>query len=348
MTSNNAKEDISKLLELWYQQRMALTDAKISQFSTPISGVVNETYVHSVNFSKNNSTITQDAVLRMQPATSETPIPNVDVLEQAFVLRQLEQFEELLTPKVLAVESDPSFLGRPFYLMEKMAGEAIFDEETVTSDPKRLRYLYEQAIAMLARIHAIDWQNTELKSLYFATQTKSSLQVQLEQYRAHLDEASTEKSYPMFEQAYDYLINNIPEQSEAVLNWGDARVGNLLYDGDQLSAVLDWEIAAIAAREVDVGWFIYFERFLRNNAAKERLGAPSDDEIVALYQQYSGVKLSNLDYYQRWAAFRLSVMRLRAGLFDIKNGIEEPDSKVEEVNFATIEMARLFGYPEPN
>jgi aminoglycoside phosphotransferase (APT) family kinase protein len=347
VTREKTAVGIRRELEHWYQQRAALSEATITEFGTPQSGVVNETYVHSVSYLRDSKRLSLPAVLRIQPANSDTPIPNVDVGQQAFVLRHLSKLPELLTPEVLWHEADAKWLGRPFYVMERMRGEAVFDEGKVPGEAAVLRSMYEQAIAQLTRIHAVDWERAGLRPLFGGTKDLTPLRQQLSAYRSHLDAASTEKKYPLLEAAFDYLDENIPDGSPPVLNWGDARIGNLLYDGEELTAVLDWEIAEITAREVDVGWFIFFERFLRNDGIDERPGAMNDEEIVALYERQAGVKLADLDYYQRWAAFRLAVMRLRAGQADIRRGLESPESRVDEVNFGSIELARLFGFPDP-
>ena len=39
-----------------------------------------------------------------------------------------------------------------------------------------------------------------------------------------------------------------------VLSWGDARIGNIIYAGFEPAAVLDWEMAALGPRELDVSW----------------------------------------------------------------------------------------------
>ena len=347
MNSNKSLNDIRGKLEVWYKQRVGLPDARITGFDTPASGVVNETYLHTITFRQQRERIAFPAVLRIQPATTDTPIPNVNVKEQAFVLRQLSAINGLRTPKVLWDEPDTIWLGRPFYVMERMPGEAIFDGGTVPSDPDTLRSMYEQAICMIARIHAVDWERAGLKEIYRGTKEESPLQAQISAYRSHLNQASGRKRYPLLETAFDWLHENRPDETSPVLNWGDARIGNLLFDGSKLTAVLDWEIADITPREVDMGWFIFFERFLRKNGIDDRPGAMSDNEIVAFYEKQSGVQLADLEYFQRWAAFRLAVMRLRAGVFAIKRGTEPSTSRIDEVNFASIEMARVFDLPEP-
>ena len=47
-----------------------------------------------------------------------------------------------------------------------------------------------------------------------------------------------------------------------MLNWGDARVGNILYRDFAPIAVLDWEMATVGPREVDLAWMIFLHDVL--------------------------------------------------------------------------------------
>jgi hypothetical protein len=70
---------------------------------------------------------------------------------------------------------------------------------------------------------------------------------------------------PLIEQAFDRLEELWPpEPGPPVLNWGDARIGNVIYDGFDPVAVLDWEMAALAPREVDLGWTVCLHRFFQD------------------------------------------------------------------------------------
>ena len=42
------------------------------------------------------------------------------------------------------------------------------------------------------------------------------------------------------------------DEGEAVLSWGDSRIGNMMFDGFDPVAVLDWEMAGVGPRELDV------------------------------------------------------------------------------------------------
>ncbi len=56
------------------------------------------------------------------------------------------------------------------------------------------------------------------------------------------------------------------------LSWGDGRIGNMMFRDNQVVAVLDWEMAAVAPPEVDLGWMCYLHLFFQDLAVD--LGAP--------------------------------------------------------------------------
>ncbi|NKS72276.1 phosphotransferase [Rhodococcus hoagii] len=103
--------------------------------------------------------------------------------------------------------------------------------------------------------------------------------------------------------------------SEPVLCWGDSRIGNIMYRDFAPVAVLDWELAALAPREVDVGWFVFFHRMFQDMA--EQFGRPGlphllrREEVVALYEETTGVELRDLDFYLVYAAVRHGIIMSR-------------------------------------
>ena len=44
---------------------------------------------------------------------------------------------------------------------------------------------------------------------------------------------------------------------------GDARIGNVLYEGFTPVAVLDWEMAALGPRGLDLGWLVFLHAFFQ-------------------------------------------------------------------------------------
>lgn len=121
---------------------------------------------------------------------------------------------------------------------------------------------------------------------------------------------------PLIESAFDRLAELWPaDEGEPVLNWGDARIGNIIYDGFEPAAVLDWEMAALAPREVDLGWTVYLHRFFQDlTESFGQAGLPGflrRADIERRYAQLTGHTPRDMDFHTLYAALRHAIVMLR-------------------------------------
>ncbi|WP_241384142.1 phosphotransferase family protein [Rhodococcus sp. CH91] len=167
-------------------------------------------------------------------------------------------------PAVRWVEPASGPLGRPFLVMERAEGAVPVDNPPYvfggwlyeTNDDERAA-LGRASVRVLAEIHAIE--NPASRILSLAGSVLSGLRGHFENERAYYEWTRRDDGLriPLLEKAFEWLEAHWPtEPSPDVLCWGDARIGNIMYDGTTPVAVLDWESAALAPREVDLGWFI--------------------------------------------------------------------------------------------
>ena len=66
--------------------------------------------------------------------------------------------------------------------------------------------------------------------------------------------------------------------SEPGLCWGDPRPGNIIWRDVQPVCATDFEAASIAPPELDVGWWLMFDRTMHEGAGGERLGGDPSRE----------------------------------------------------------------------
>ena len=95
--------------------------------------------------------------------------------------------------------------------------------------------------------------------------------------------------------------------------------------GDDLSvvALFDWETAGTGPPDIDLGWWLMFERFLCEALGFTRLpGVPDDDEIVRRYLQFGGTLTGDISYYQLLAAFVLSLINNRLARLLVRDGLD--------------------------
>ena len=103
-----------------------------------------------------------EMVLRRPPRPPLPPSAH-DVLREARLLRALKETPARV-PEVLAVCEDPSLIGVPFYVMERIEGEVIASSIPEALDtPAERRRTAEELIDALVEIHGVDWQAAGLE-----------------------------------------------------------------------------------------------------------------------------------------------------------------------------------------
>jgi aminoglycoside phosphotransferase (APT) family kinase protein len=181
-------------------------------------------------------------------------------------------------PAVLAASNATAPLGNPYLISEFVEGETIVRKITRTLDAAGRAALLTQCARALADIHRADPVGIGLPVLD-----------PLQDSRRQLDEMGDTTA--TFEYAFRWLERNRPAPAPPVLVHGDFRMGNLIVDAGQLTAVLDWELTHIGAATEDLAWFCI--RAWRFGAPKD-LGAGglgSIDDFVSAYRQAGGAPI---------------------------------------------------------
>lgn len=97
------------------------------------------------------------------------------------------------------------------------------------------------------------------------------------------------------------------------LTHGDCLFHNIMFDGDRMTALLDWELASVGLPAFDLGYLIWSAEVLRQvNDVPWLDGVPRRDACKALYNALSGEKL-DCDYGEVFALARLAVMTALGG-----------------------------------
>jgi aminoglycoside phosphotransferase (APT) family kinase protein len=246
-------------------------------------------------------------------------------------MRRVAERTDVPVPRVLWLEEDPGPLGAPFFVMERVDGRVPPDVMPYTYEGNWLHAAsYEErtrletaSIGLLARLHD---QLDVRGDAFFRQWGPGGLRDHVESQRAYyqwvVDGVSRS---PLIESAFDRLEELWPRDAgESVLTWGDARIGNIIYDGFEPAAVLDWEMAALAPREVDLGWMIYLHRFFQDLTL--RLGQPGlpdflrRDTVERRYARLTGHTPRHMDFYILYAALRQAIVMLRVAYRQVHFG----------------------------
>ncbi len=227
---------------------------------------------------------------------------------QEFAVLQAAFAAGAAVPEPLWLHRDQGQLGKDFYLMRRVHGEAAGRKLVRGELTKSQRQaLLNQLGQSLAALHQITPPYVGLEFLGDALANPALARVR--QYRQLLDSLS--RPQPILEWALRWLELNAPEVSALCLSHGDFRTGNYMADGGRLTGILDWEFASWSAPEEDIGWFC--ARCWRFGAMNEEAGGLGPlDAFLDGYQLKAGrtVERGALPYWRIMATLRWAVIAL--------------------------------------
>jgi aminoglycoside phosphotransferase (APT) family kinase protein len=107
-----------------------------------------------------------------------------------------------------------------------------------------------------------------------------------------------------------------------------------MYKDFRPCAVLDWEMAALGPRELDLAWLTYSHGVFETLAGMFELGGmphflqPLD--VAATYESMAGHTPRHLDFYTAFAAVQWCIVFVRTGLRAVHFGTEQMPDDVND------------------
>ncbi|MEW2571582.1 phosphotransferase family protein [Streptomyces sp. NPDC047070] len=242
-------------------------------------------------------------VVKMAPP-GLAPVRNRDVLRQARVLRALGTERDVPVPSVLFEDDgDP-----PLFAMDLLPGDSYEPLLDVSTDPPGADVVDRRArtaARVLARM-----QSLGPASIGMADEPVVTVKEELDRWALLLDTVDDDVC-PGHRELYAALADRIPRPLPPVLVHGDYRLANMLFQGDALNAVIDWEIWSVGDPRTDLAWLLMHtdpvHRFEETrdgaNLAAGR-GMPGRDELLAEYARVRPVPAARLDWFLAYCHYK--------------------------------------------
>jgi aminoglycoside phosphotransferase (APT) family kinase protein len=286
-----------------------------------------------------------EMVLRRPPRPPLPPSAH-DVLREARLLSALRDTPARV-PDVLAVCDDPTTIGAPFYVMERIEGDVIVTSTPPALDtPAERRRIGEELIDSLVEIHAVDWRAAGLEGFGKPT---GYLERQLRRFLG-LWELNKTREIAAVETVGSWLAERLPSSGAATIVHGDYRLGNTIFAPGQqarLAAVLDWEMATIGDPLADLGYLcmmwteagdptVGLRDALGNVTRAE--GFPTRAELVARYEERSGRSMRDIRWYTTLALWK-SIVFMEGNYKRAISGTTD-DPYLKQFGDGVLELAR--------
>jgi aminoglycoside phosphotransferase (APT) family kinase protein len=346
-TSTRDPSELRDRLGAWLAGTLPTGAApRIGTFDAPeTNGMSSETVLLDATWDDGPGERREDMVVRIAPDPAAVPVfPEYDLPRQARTMQLVAQHTQVPVPHVLWVEPDPAPLGAPFFVMRRVDGRVPPDIMPYTfgswlseaSDDERAR-LQDATVAVLAELHDIGDAPEVFDFLELARSEPTPLgrhvSAQWDYYQWVVADGLRS---PLIERCFEWLHDRWPAtEGPTRLSWGDSRIGNVLYDGFEPAAVLDWEMAGLGPPEIDLAWLIYMHRFFDDLAVDLGLsGLPGflgRDAVAADYERRSGYTPRDLDFFTMYAALRHGIIMFRIARRAIHFGEAEPPAEVDDM-----------------
>ena len=307
-----------KTIQDWLSaRRPEAADLTVSELSAPgATGFSNETLLFDASWREGTEARSESLVLRVKPTGYRVFLED-DFELQYRVLAELGR-RNVPVPTMREFEADPSVLGAPFFLMGRVEGQAPGDNPPYNGEgflkemtPAERRRLWESAMAALISVHRAALAGG-FEFLAKPGRGPTGLDQQLRYYEESLDWGSQGRPQPVAEAAWQWLSAHVPAERPTALSWGDARIGNMLFAGTECRAVLDWEMVSLGGPQMDLGWWLFLDRFSSEGCGLARLdGLGGRQETIDLWQEGTGLRAADLEFYEIFAGLRFSVVMMR-------------------------------------
>lgn len=323
------------------------------------NGMSSETIILTGRWSEDETSVEQRWVARVAPTAQDVPVfPAYRMDHQFEVLRLVAELTEVPVPQVRWIEPTGELLGSPFFLMDLVEGIVPPDVMPYTfggnwfadAPAGKQRALQDATVAVLAELHGIPDAATTFGFLIEADPPGET------PLRRHFEWLKDwyEFAVPgigrsaLVDRSLAWLEDKFPTDvaaGEPVLAWGDSRIGNVLYRDFRPVAVLDWEMATVGPRELDVAWIIFAHMVFQELAGLAGLpGLPEvlrEQDVRETYQRLSGTELGELRWFYVYSAVIWCVVFMRTGARRVHFGeIPQPDD-VESLFYHGALLRRL-------
>lgn len=324
-----------------YLSEQLNSNVEFDTFEVPeAAGYSSETYLFDARWKEGSGRF----VARMGPTEADMPVfASYDLSLQVNSMGLVRRTTDLPVPFVRWFETDPSYVGSEFYIMDRVSGQSapdnppyVFGSWVTEASPAERRVIQNHCADVMAKLHAIELTDSDVAFLSRPEHGSTPLTQHLDHQRWYYDWAREGVDYPTIEAALDWLEKNKPTADPLGFNWGDSRIGNIMFDGGEVTAIVDWEMACLGAPAADVAWQLMLHHFFLDIIDVMGMPNPVPDlfkipDYVGRYEETAGKKVEDLEWYYIFNHLRFATIAMRTTMRMVATGEREPAEDPEEM-----------------
>lgn len=311
--------EAERALAGWLGSRLPQArDLRLTDLSYPRgSGQSHETILFDVHWREDGVERCEGLVVRIKP-TSFMLFHDDMFLEEFQLMRVLGESGVVPIAKVRWLEEDPSVLGAPFFVMDKVAGRVAVSMPSyldagwvAEATPEQRATLWDSAIRALASVQKVSVDDVPFLNLPSGGTGFAQEWERWERFLRPVDRP--DRPLPVYRKLLELLRETIPSNRPEGITWGDARLGNMMIGDDfRVVALMDWEQPSLGGALQDLGWWLISHRGKLDARGGESLpGVLARDDTIRLWGDITGISPEGIDWYEAFAAYKMAVCMVR-------------------------------------
>jgi aminoglycoside phosphotransferase (APT) family kinase protein len=251
--------------------------AIVSNLRFLTSGFESDVYTFNLQFS---DTAPKDYILRLFNGEGA----DQRIIRETSGLPSLQQ-AGILVPELLLFDTDSQILGKPFEIIEKLDGQALWSVLTAT-DLRQVPPLLDRFGKLLSQLHQLDWRSFTSR----ADEYDQDPALILDEIILHYRSAYTKYDIKSFIQVVDWLEAHKHEISaRPTVVHQDFHGNNVFLCSDNRLFVIDWTQLGVSDYRMDISWTL----MIMGDFGKEEWAK----QILEAYVTSSKVAVEDLDYF---------------------------------------------------
>jgi aminoglycoside phosphotransferase (APT) family kinase protein len=228
-----------------------------------------------------------------------------DIDGQYRLHRAVLDHSDVPMPDLYWLEQDPSVLGMPFFVMERLDGVVPVQwrgkDPTIFPSDEARRAIGHQFVDIEAEIHGIDWRaaGIDLPGATWSDPTTSA-NAWIDYWERYYED-SVLVDLPLLRYAIGWLRANVACSGILTLCHGDYRIGNFMLRDGVVDGIFDWELAHISDPVEDIA-YSGLPLFRGRNPLLSQL--LDRDEYFARYEERTGLAVDP-DVFHFWTVLGL-------------------------------------------
>lgn len=294
---------VVEALGRWFSVKLETDHVELSEVRRHTEGFSWQTYTMLARWTDSTGTLREQGyAVRVEPTDGLLAPYDIDgqfILHKA-VLRQ----PAIPMPKLFWLEKDPSHLGMPFYVMERVIGKVPVQwraqDPEMFPTPEARHAIGLEFVDALAAIHDVELSGDWLEHFDVIDDPKASALAQVDHWARYFDDSAL-VPIPAIDYAVSWLRRNLAYSPKLGLVHGDYRIGNFMIRDGHIVSIFDWELAHVGDPIEDIA-YSGMPLFRGRNPMLSHLLMP--EEYFAYYESKTGLRVDP-DVFHFWTVLGL-------------------------------------------